>query len=292
MDAAEEEDAAFRAQLATFAYAPVAHGASVREEYAASDPPVRQRAARAPFAPKAVTNTAPTDGAAARRSPTKPRTSAPPPPPSCLDTLPREAIRMLPRCALCASHFAASHSAAKRRTHLVACAAARAVPDSALRNQVLEQIRAELETEYARYHDAQARRTLLDTLLPSAAPAPRWHRWAAQLPLATPTRLMPASEAHRAAHTTLATLLPRLTPSIPPEPCRLRRRRRPAPHALPAPLYEAAYRTPRRILDDVVAALDSRASAAQAPSSPGTASEDEAYVATSDVDEAGSVPGR
>ncbi|KAI3617228.1 hypothetical protein CBS9595_003137 [Malassezia furfur] len=292
MDAAGKEDAAFRAQLATFAYAPVAHGTPAHEVCAVSDPPAHQRVVRAPFAPKAATNAAPTAGAAARRSPTKPRTSAPPPPPSCLDALPREAIRMLPRCALCASHFAASHSAVKRRTHLVACAAARAVSDSALRTRVLEQIRAELATEYARYNDAQARRTLLDTLVPSTAPAPRWHRWAAQLPLDPPTRLLPASEAHRAAHTTLAALLPQLAPSIPPEPRRPRRRRRSAPHARPAPLYEAAYRTPRRILDDLAAALESRARAPHAPSSPCTAREDEAYVATSDVDEAGTVPGR
>lgn len=292
MGVAGEEDAAFRAQLASFAYAPDTRGALEREGGAASGSAVQRRPARAPFAPKATTNAMPTDGGAARRSPTKPRTSGPTPPASCLDAFPREAIRMLPRCTLCASHFAASHSAVKRRTHLVACAAARAVPDSVLRTQVLEQIRAELATEHARYDDAQARRTLLDTLVPSTAPAPRWHRWAAQLPLAAPTRLAPASEAHRAAHTTLAALLPRLVPSIPPEPRRPRRRRRRTQlPARPAPLYEAAYRTPRRILDDLVETLEAREHVPCAPSPRCATCDDGAYVATSDADEAGPMPG-
>lgn len=280
------DEAPFRAHLAAFAYARASPDARIHKRMPGDDATPKRHAPRTPLAPK------PPNTPNAVSTPSKPprtpaaRVRTTPNAPHILESVPRDCIRALPRCALCASHFPASYTAPKRRTHLAQCAAARAVSDERLLRLVLDAVHAEIHTQRARWADAQAARTLFDTLVPSAASTPRWHRLEAQLPSASRVSLRPAAEGHRAARAALTTMLPRLVargaapPRYPPRP---------------APLYDAAYRTPARMLRGVLASLDP---CVRAPAGPrrvprrayvATSDEEEgaeAYVATSDGEEA------
>lgn len=233
-----EEVPLFAAQVARFAFAQ--RDSNQQRGAAPAKSAVEQKPVHTPVKQQRRSASKPVSKPASR-SPSTPST----PVPSCshiplddtIESIPRDGIRMLPRCSFCASHFPTSHTAPKRRKHLQACADARHVLPSAAVRQIVEDIAAELHMERTQWQRQQDEQTLFQLLSP-AQPKPRWHRLASTLYAgnASPGQLQPAGAGHRAARATTRALLSHLG-AAPSRPAFRTHRL----HA--APLYEAAYQS-------------------------------------------------